>query len=110
MMLRSHLEDLRRLKEYRTCRRDGEMEKAMKTVTFRFGDNCSERDFAATMSKIQAMPSVEIITSVKRDRDITEQTAMFTAFLFDDCDEAAVKQQITTMPGIVWITNVHGKS
>ena len=86
------------------------MEQSMKTVTFRFDSNCSERDFAATMFQIQAIPSVEIVTSVKRDQDVTEQTAMFTVFLFDDTDEAAIKQQIGALPGIVWITNVHSKS
>jgi len=86
------------------------MDTMMKTVTFRFGDNCSEPDFAATISRIQAMPSVEMVTSVKRARDAIEQTAMFTAFLFDNTDEAAVKRQITGMPGIASVTNVYDKS
>jgi hypothetical protein len=81
------------------------MDELLKTITFRFGDCCSIEDFAGTMSRIQSSPSVEVVTSVKREEDLTERTAMFTAFLFDETDEAAVKKQITAMPGIVWVTN-----
>ena len=77
----------------------------LKTITFRFADGCSVEDFAAAMSRIQGNKSVEMVTSVKREDDLTEQTAMFTAFLYDNTDESVVKQQITALPGIVWVTS-----